>query len=67
MNIFRFDGTAFVQVPGSLASIAVGCVAAAWGINDSGQIYRFDGKAAFVQIPGRSQALRLGPTARSGA
>jgi hypothetical protein len=49
-EIFRFDsssagrGTAevsFVQVPGTLTSIAVGSGAGVWGVNSSGEVFTF--------------------------
>jgi virginiamycin B lyase len=42
-EIFQFqeDPESFVQVPGTLTSIAVGSGAGVWGVNSSGQVFTF--------------------------
>jgi Tectonin domain len=41
-NIFRFNGTRFNQVPGSLRQISAGNAMTVWGINDDDQLFRFN-------------------------
>jgi hypothetical protein len=40
-NVFEFDGTSFVPVPGQLTQIAV-YGDAVWGINSNQDIFRFE-------------------------
>jgi hypothetical protein len=62
-DIFRFDGTRFVRVPGSLRQIAVGSSTAVWGVNDDSDIFKFNLNTGFFeQVPGKLQFVRVGQT-----
>ncbi len=61
-NVFRLDAghNAFVQIPGSLATISVAPDATTWGINSDGDVYRYDGKSAFHNVPGTLSTVSVG-------
>lgn len=61
-DVFRLDAghNAFVQIPGTLATISVATDATTWGINSAGDVYQYDGKGAFRNVPGTLSAVSVG-------
>jgi hypothetical protein len=61
-NVYFYDGTQFVQIPGQLTQIAVGGAGdEVWGINAGQQIYRFNFDSnTFVQVPGSLKMISVG-------
>lgn len=60
-EIYRFDGSQFVQIPGSLRQIAVGADGAVWGLNAADEIYNWSPTTRqFEQIPGKLQTIAVG-------
>lgn len=65
MDIFRFNGQGFDQVPGGLRQIAVGNQNAVWGINDDARLFRFNNNTnVFDQVPisADAQSVSVGQT-----
>ncbi|MBV9309663.1 MAG: hypothetical protein JOZ73_02465 [Solirubrobacterales bacterium] len=63
MNIYRWDGSEFVQVPGSLDQIAIGSFEgrAVWGINANSDIFKFDpDSGSFKQVEGKLTTISVG-------
>jgi len=51
-DIFRFNGTGFDQIPGSLRQISAGKADAVWGVNDDAQLFRFNtASGVFDRVP----------------
>jgi len=62
-DIFRFNGSRFVRVAGSLRQISVGNSRSVWGINDAFDIFTFNPqRASFEQVPGKLTLVRAGQT-----
>src|ERR1700730_1540575 len=64
-DIFRFNGQAFEQVPGSLRQISAGTANAVWGINDDARLFRFNNNSnVFDQVPVSAdlQSVSVGQT-----
>jgi hypothetical protein len=65
-QIWRFNGSEFVQIPGLLKQVAVGGGTLLqkdeiWGVNASGAIHRFNHSTkAFTQIPGILAQIAVG-------
>jgi virginiamycin B lyase len=71
-NIYRLDGSGFVQVHGQLEQIVVNGISAGvfpgeayasfvWGLNNSNQIFRYNESAfAFEQVPGIMTNISVG-------
>jgi len=61
-NIFFYNGTQFVQIPGQLTQIAVGGAGTeVWGINAGQQIFRYNfDSETFVQVPGSLEMISVG-------
>ena len=60
--IYKYDGSNFVQVPGSLDHISVGADGSVWGLNSntySDNIYKWDGNN-FVAVPGNLESIAVG-------
>jgi hypothetical protein len=57
--IYKYDGSAFIQVPGSASRIAVGPDGNAWVVNSAGYIYRYTG-SYWVNVPGIASDIGVG-------
>src|SRR4029077_6473512 len=65
-QVFRFTGTKFASVPGTLSRIVVGGGTLSqkdeiWGGDESGNVFQFNyGKKSFTHIPGSLQQIAVG-------
>jgi hypothetical protein len=64
-DVFRFNGTGFERIPGSLRQISAGTADAVWGVNDQDQLFRFNTASRVfdqVQVASDIASVSVGQT-----
>jgi len=61
-NIYKYDGTTFIAVKGTLHQISVGSANAVWGVQTNGMVWRYtaNGDIPFERIPGELTQVSVG-------
>ncbi len=52
LQVYRYNGTSWVNVPGSLSEVSVGNANNIWGVNAQGQVYQYNSGIGYTNIPG---------------
>ncbi|WP_437805312.1 tectonin domain-containing protein [Sorangium sp. So ce1078] len=65
-KIFRYTGSSWTQIPGSLVQVSASSDGTVWGVNAAGNVYKYNGANAWVQMPGSLVQVAVGVNNGSG-